>query len=170
MSIPSAITFGTSLNQGTLYYINDAGLHSHISVEDLFLNGRTVVFGGPAPFSRLDSQHAEQFEIKVEDFKSLGIDKVVAIYCQDAFVCQKFREMISQKAQSDSLRYYADGDGGFIMNYGMSRNFTNSGLGVRSERWAAVVTDGKVDYIEHDEFSVIDKTHPDNIIAWLKKS
>jgi len=168
MSIPSAINVNAPIGQGLVYYINDSGQHSNITVAELFNNGVTVVFGGPAPFSRLDSQHAEQYERRCEELLALGVDRIIAIYCQDAFVCNKFRETISQRAQSDHIRYYGDGDGYFTQAYDLVRDFTGQGLSVRSERWCAVVENNIIKYAEHDDYSEIDKTHVDHIVSWLK--
>jgi len=168
MTIPSAISVNAPIGQGVLYHIDDSGSHVAVTVAELFNNGVTVVFGGPAPFGRLDSEQAEQYERAAAELLSLGVDRVVAIYCQDAFVCKKFREAISQKTQTDYIRYYADGDGYFIQAYNLWRDFTGSGLGMRSERWCAVVENNVTKFVEHDEYTDIDKTHVDNIISWLK--
>lgn len=168
MTIPSAVTFGTTLEHGVLYHIDDKRIHASIKVSDLFKEGRIVVFGGPAPFSRLDSEHAELYERSAEELKSLGVDNIVALYCQDAFVCQKFREEISGRVGSDHVRYYGDGDGFFMQAYGLGHDFTHQGLAVRSERWCAVVNDGKVEFVQHDDYQLIENTHPDKVIEFLK--
>lgn len=168
MTIPSAISVNAPIGQGVVYHINDEKKHCTVTVADLFRDSVTVVFGGPAPFSRLDTEHAEQYERAAEEILALGVDKIIAIYAQDAFVCQKFREEISQLANSDHLRYYGDGDGFFIRQYDLCRDFTYQGLAVRSERWCAVVKDNIIQYAEHDDYQLIENTHVKNIITWLK--
>lgn len=170
MTIPSAIAVNAPIGQGVVYYIDDNRRHSSTSVAEIFKDCAAVVFGGPAPFSRLDTEQAEQYELACPELLSLGIDRVVAIYCQDAFVCQKFKETISEKTGTDYLRYYGDGDGFFVQSYNLWRDFTNQGLSMRSERWCAVVKDNVVKFVEHDDYSEIDKTHVSNIIAWLKEN
>jgi peroxiredoxin len=170
MTIPSAIAVNAPIGQGVLYHIDDSRRHISVPVAELFKNGVTVVFGGPAPFSRLDTEQAEQYELAAEQLLSLGIDRVVAIYCQDAFVCQKFRETISEKTQTDYLRYYGDGDGFFVRAYDLWRDFTYQGLSLRSERWCAVVKDNIVQFVAHDDYQEIDNTHVDKVIEWLKTS
>jgi peroxiredoxin len=168
MTIPSAVAVNAPIGQGVVYYIDNNKKHCSITVADVFKGGPIVVFGGPAPFSRLDSEQAEQYERACEQLRALGINKVVAIYAQDAFVCQKFKEEISAKAGSDNIQYYGDGDGFFIQSYDLCRDFTNQGLSIRSERWCAVVEENMVRFVDHDDYSVIDKTHVNNIINWLK--
>lgn len=168
MTIPSAIAVNAPIGQGAVFYIDDERRHSSTSVAEIFKDCTAVVFGGPAPFSRLDTEQAEQYEQASAELLSLGINRVVAIYCQDAFVCQKFRETVSAKVGTDNVRYYGDGDGYFVQAYNLWHDFTGQGLSMRSERWCAVVRDNVVKFVEHDDYSVIDKTHVDNIIAWLK--
>ena len=168
MTIPSAISVNAPIGQGVVYHINDEKKHCAANIADLFSNSVTVVFGGPAPFARLDTEQAEQYERAAEEILALGVDKIIAIYAQDAFVCQKFRETISERTGTDYLRYYGDGDGFFIRAYDLCRDFTYQGLSVRSERWCAVVKNNIILYAEHDDYSVIEKTSVNNVIAWLK--
>jgi peroxiredoxin len=170
MTIPSALTVGRDLDLGVLFFINDKGIHSHITTKDLFQEGRIVVFGGPAPFSRLDTEQALQYEAAGRQLKELGVDRIIGLYCQDGFVVKHFSDHIKQKANASTVEYFGDGDGTFAMSYGLGHNFMNSGLGMRSERWCAIVEQGKALWVEHDEFSEINNTHVDKVIEWIKKS
>lgn len=170
MTIPSAVAVNAPIGQGVLYYIDSNKKHSSITVADVFRGGPVVVFGGPAPFSGLDTEQAEQYEHAYDQLHKLGIDQVVAIYAQDAFVCEKFREEVSRSTGGNNLKYYADGDGFFIKAYDLCRDFTYQGLSVRSERWCAVVKENMVKFVQHDDYSTIDNTHVDKVIAWLKEN
>jgi peroxiredoxin len=170
MSIPSAVTPGRDFDLGVLFYIGNDGVHSHITVKDLFQEGLMVVFGGPAPFSRLDSEQAVQYERAGTALKDLGVDRIIGLYCQDAFVMKQFADHINKITDTSTVEFFGDGDGSFVMAYGLGHDFTNYGLGMRSERWCAVVDNGQVVWVEHDNFSDIDKTHVDKVIEWLKES
>jgi len=170
MSIPSAITLNLPLEHGMLYHINDDRIHSNVKVAELFKEGRIAVFGGPAPFSRLDTEQAVAYEQASAELKKLGIDKIVAIYVQDAFVCQKFREEVSAKAGSDNLRYYGDGDGFFSSAYGLGHDFTHQGLSMRSERWCAITNNGRVEYVQHDDYQLIEETSVDKMLEYLSEA
>jgi peroxiredoxin len=170
MSIPSALTVGRSMNLGVLFYIDANGSHSHITVEDLFREGLIVVFGGPAPFSRLDTEQAIQFEKAGPELKAHGVDRIIGLYCQDAFVMKQFSNHITNVTGNSNLEFFGDGDGTFVMSYGLGHDFTNNGLGMRSERWCAVIDAGEVVWVEHDDFSEINKTHVDKVIEWIKTS
>jgi len=170
MSIPSALTVGRDLDLGVLFFINSDGIHSHTTVKELFQQGLIVVFGGPAPFSRLDTEQAVQYASASSQLKELNVDRVIGLYCQDGFVVKHFADHIKQKTNDSVVEFFGDGDGTFIMAYGLGHDFTNHGLSMRSERWCAVINDGKVLWVEHDEFSEINKTHVDRVIEWIKKS
>jgi peroxiredoxin len=170
MSIPSAVTSGRDLDLGVLFFMDKNNAHSHITVKELFQQGVVVVFGGPAPFSRLDTEQAIQYEKASAELKELGVDRIIGLYCQDAFIMKQFGDHIKNLAGSSQVEFYGDGDGSFVMAYGLGHDFTNHGLGMRSERWCAVVENGKVVWVEHDNYSDIDKTHVSKVIEWIKTS
>lgn len=170
MSIPSAITLNLPLEHGLVYYINQDRIHSFIKIADLFKEGRIAVFGGPAPFSRLDTEHATMYEKASAELKSLGIDKIVAIYVQDAFVCKKFSEEVASNAGSNNVEYYADGDAFFTQAYGLGHNFTNQGLSMRCDRWCAITNNGTVEYVQHDNYDVIEDTSPNLMLDHLRET
>jgi peroxiredoxin len=170
MSIPSAIIPGCKLNVGILFFIDETGVHNHITVNEIFQEGLIVVFGGPAPFSRLDTEQAIQYEKAGQELKSLGIDRIIGLYCQDAFVMKQFANHVENSAGCSDVEYYADGDGIFLLSYNLGHDFTNYGLSMRSERWCAVVENGVVVWSDHDDYSEIDKTHVNKVIEWIKTS
>lgn len=170
MSIPSALTVGRDMNLGVLFQIDSHGLHNHVTVADLFREGLIVVFGGPAPFSRLDTEQAIQYERVAPELKELGVDRIIGLYCQDAFVMKQFADHITNLTGSSEVEFFGDGDGTFVMAYGLGHDFTNHGLSMRSERWCAVIEAGQVVWVDHDDFSEINNTHVDKVIAWIKTS
>jgi peroxiredoxin len=162
-------TTGAEFHAGIVYYIDKNKIHKNIQSADIFSKRRIVVFGGPAPFSKLDTEQALLFEKASKEILSLGVDAVVAIYVQDAFVTDKFRQEISSQAGTDNIEYYADGDAFFSRGLELTHDFTFQGLSVRSGRWAAVVNDRIAEWAAFDEYQVIDETHPKKVLAWLKK-
>lgn len=159
---------GTKLDASILYYIDNNRLHKHLRIDDIFRNNISVVFGGPAPFSKMDSEHAELYERASQEFLDLGINQVVAIYCQDAFVCKKFQEEITSKTSTNNVKYYADGDAFFIRDYRIAIDFTFQGLCLRSPRWCAVVDDCEILWVANDEFQLIENTHPERVLEWIR--
>jgi peroxiredoxin len=165
----SGITLDNSVEHGVVYFIDENRLHRDIKINDLFAGKKTVVFGGPAPFSNLDTQQAEQYQLASAELLSLGVDQVVGIYVQDAFVMQKFKEHIAEKTGIDNIGFYGDGDGFFAQANYLTHDFTFQGLSTRSIRWCAVLNDRKVEFVGTDDYQLISNTHVDKVLAWLKK-
>ena len=107
-----SIKTGQVLNPGTLFRIFENGAHNYADTTDLFADKISLVFMGPAPFSRLDTQQATEYEqLSTELLKY--VDVVYGIYCQDAFVMREFEMRIQEKAGSKNIQFWADGDGTF---------------------------------------------------------
>lgn len=158
---------GMIIKNSPIYYMDSEKKHSSIRVEEIFKDKIIVVFGGPAPFSRLDTEHATAYAKQTSEILNLGIDEVIAIYCQDAFVCDKFQEEIYQKT-NNHIKIYGDGDGFFARDHGINIDLTYQGLCMRSRRWAAVINNCQVDLIEFDDYKEILYTDPARIISWIK--
>jgi peroxiredoxin len=154
---------------GNLFIINDEKVHVSGTVEEIFRTGRVLVFGGPAPFSRLDTQQAIEYQNLSEELLAAGVDEIIGLYCQDAFVMNEFRNRVVSETGKDNITFWGDGDGSFVVGHDMGHDFTNQGLSVRSIRWAAVVRDSVIEYMEVDEFSEINKTKASALLEYLKK-
>jgi peroxiredoxin len=153
---------------GIVYRINKEGIHESQDVQSLFKDKRVVVFGGPAPFSRLDTQQAKEYAESSIELIELGLDNVYGIYCQDAFVMSEFDRRIKETHPAHKINFYADGDAFFIRAHQLEYNYTLQGLSVRSQRFAMVVKNCKIEHVVVDEYSVINGTASTKIIEWLK--
>jgi peroxiredoxin len=166
MTVPLVV--GQPIVSGILYYINEENLHSSIPVTELFANRRLVVFMGPAPFSRLDTEQAVDYEFRSNEILAEKVDGIIGIYVQDAFVTSKFQDHITRQTGSANVKLYADGDGFFVRGNNLVHDFTYSGLGQRSGRWAIVLNNGIIEYSIADDFQVIENTSVDRILQYLR--
>lgn len=166
MTSPVEKKKGDPFDLGIIYHIDDKGVHSSMKLLDIVKGRRLVFFGGPAPFSRLDTAQALEYA-RLSAKMMEKVEMVYGIYCQDAFVCRAFEKMIDEEVGNNALVLLADGDAFFIRSNGLEHDFTYSGLSTRSHRWAAVINDGKVEYFVSDPFQVIDKTDPAKILEYL---
>jgi peroxiredoxin len=164
----SKLKVGDDAGGGIVYRINKEGIHESQDVLALFKDKRVVVFGGPAPFSRLDTQQAKEYAESSIELIELGLDNVYGIYCQDAFVMTEFDKRIKETHPNHKINFYADGDAFFMRAHQLEHNFTYQGLSVRSQRFAMVVKNCKVEHIVIDEYSTIEDTASTKIVEWLK--
>jgi peroxiredoxin len=164
----TTLTTGQTIELGILYRIDENNTHSSIKVNELFANKRVLVFMGPAPFSRLDTQQANEYESLSSDILAQGVNEIFGVYVQDAFVMNKFQETIRTQTGSANVKFYGDGDGFFVKANNLMHDFTFEGLSTRCGRWAFVLNNGVIEHVVVDDYSTIDKTSADNMLKLLK--
>ncbi len=143
-----------------------------LSSAEIFDGKRVVVFSLPGAFTpTCSTSHLPRYEELYDEFRSQGIDQIICLSVNDAFVM--FQWGRSQNANKVFL--LPDGNGEFTRKMGMLVDKSNLGFGMRSWRYAMVVNDGKVekmfiepgfrDNADTDPFEVSDA---DTVLNWLK--
>ncbi len=121
-----------------------------VTSEELF-NGRTVVvFALPGAFTpTCSSTHVPRYNQLAPVFKQHGVDEIVCVSVNDAFVMNEWQA--DQKA--DAITFIPDGNGDFSRGMGMLVPKNDLGFGDRSWRYAMLVRDGVIEkmFIEPDE-------------------
>ena len=139
---------GTRVPQVTFHTRHD---HEWVRVSsDEVFRGRTVVvFSLPGAFTpTCSSTHVPRYNQLAPVFKRYGIDEVICISVNDAFVMNEWRE--EQKASNVS--FLPDGNGDFTRGMGMLVPKSELGFGERSWRYSMLVKDGVIEkmFIEPD--------------------
>ena len=118
--------------------------HEWVNVtSDAIFAGRTVVvFSLPGAFTpTCSSSHVPRYNQLAETFKANGVDEIVCISVNDAFVMNQWQE--EQKAFN--LRFIPDGNGDFTAGMGMLVDKDDLGFGKRSWRYSMLVRDGVIE-------------------------
>ena len=120
-----------------------------VTTDEVFAGKTVVVFSLPGAFTpTCSSSHVPRYNQLVPAFRSHGVDEVVCISVNDAFVMNEW-----QKTQNaDSITFLPDGNGEFSAGMGMLVDKNNLGFGKRSWRYSMLVKDGVVTkmFIEPD--------------------
>jgi peroxiredoxin len=161
---------GTRFDSGKVYFIDHEQLHGEYVLNTYLQNRRVVMFGGPAPFSRLDTQQATEYATLAAEMIASGVDMVYGVYVQDAFVCRAFEDKIDAVVGDNLLVILADGSSSFVKEQNLEYDFTDHGLGKRMIRWAAVVNNGVVEHFVEDPFQEVNKTSAKNILTYLNET
>jgi len=143
-----------------------------LSTDDVFKNKNVVVFSLPGAFTpTCSTSHLPRYEEIYDEFKAQGVDAVVCISVNDAFVMYQWG--LSQKAKNVFL--LPDGNGEFTRKMGMLVDKSNLGFGMRSWRYSMYVENGEIkkmfsepgyeDSCPTDPFEVSDA---DTMMAFLK--
>jgi len=111
------------------------------TTDEIFSGRRVVVFALPGAFTpTCSSTHLPGYEDNFQAFKDLGIDEVICLSVNDAFVMFQWG-----KAQGvEKITMLPDGSGEFTRKMGMLVDKDNLGFGYRSWRYSMLVEDGEI--------------------------
>ena len=119
------------------------------TTDEIFGGKRVVLFALPGAFTpTCSSTHLPGYEKHYGDIKAQGVDEVICLSVNDAFVMFQWG-----KAQgAEKVFLLPDGNGEFTRKMGMLVNKDNLGFGLRSWRYSMVVDDKKIEkmFIEPD--------------------
>jgi peroxiredoxin len=144
------------------------------TTESFFAGKKVVVFSLPGAFTpTCSSNHLPRYEELYEAFKAEGIDAIICISVNDAFVMFQWGKHVSAK----NVFLLPDGNGEFTRKMGMLVEKSNLGFGMRSWRYSMLVNDCQIEkiFVEPgfddncavDPFEVSDA---DTMLAYLKGS
>ncbi|HLU06292.1 MAG TPA: glutathione peroxidase [Woeseiaceae bacterium] len=121
-----------------------------VTSDDVFSGKTVVVFSLPGAFTpTCSSSHVPRFNKLAPLFKSHGVDDIVCVSVNDAFVMNEWKE--NQKA--DHITFLPDGNGHFTEAMGLLVGKEDLGFGKRSWRYSMLVRDGVIEkmFIEPEE-------------------
>ena len=142
------------------------------TTDDIFKGKKVVLFSLPGAFTpTCSSTHLPGYEKKFEEFKTLGVDEVICLSVNDAFVMFQW----GKTQGAVNVRLLPDGSGEFTEKMGMLVKKNNLGFGARSWRYSMYVVDGEIkkafiepgfmDDCPSDPFEVSDA---DTMLAYLR--
>ncbi|KRX05117.1 Thioredoxin-like fold [Pseudocohnilembus persalinus] len=101
-----------------------------------------VIFALPGAYTPVCSgQHVPGYLSLYDDFKNNGVDEIWCISVNDAYVMQAWGK--DQKV-GDKIKMLGDGNGDFTKAIGLGLDLQKLGYGFRSQRYSALIKDGKV--------------------------
>lgn len=112
-----------------------------VTTEEIFKDKKVVLFALPGAFTpTCSSTHLPGYEMAYAEFKSLGIDRVICLSVNDAFVMYQWG-----KSQGvNNVELLPDGSGEFTRQMGMLVKKDNLGFGERSWRYSMYVENGEI--------------------------
>ncbi|MEN8185216.1 MAG: peroxiredoxin, partial [Myxococcota bacterium] len=106
---------------------------------------KVVIFAVPGAFTPTCSkQHLPGFVTKAAEIKARGVDSIVCVSVNDAFVMGAWGK---DAGVGDAVTLLADGNGDFAKALGLDFDGSGIGFGIRSQRYAAIVEDGVVRHV-----------------------
>lgn len=112
-----------------------------LTSDEIFKGKKVVLFALPGAFTpTCSSTHLPGYEKHYDDFKKLGVDSVICLSVNDAFVMFKWGQDLGAK----NVFLVPDGSGEFSRKMGMLVKKDNLGFGDRSWRYSMLVEDGEI--------------------------
>lgn len=136
-----------------------------IKTDDLFKGKKVVLFAVPGAFTpTCSAKHLPGFVQNAEKLKQKGVDAVACVAVNDAFVMDAWGK--SQSAEGKVLML-ADGSAHFAKALGLDLDLMDKGLGMRSQRYAMVVNDGKVEKLYVEQAGKFEVSSAEHVLSEL---
>ncbi|MBW4550307.1 MAG: peroxiredoxin [Aphanocapsa sp. GSE-SYN-MK-11-07L] len=144
------------------------------TTQELFGGKKVVVFSLPGAFTpTCSSNHLPRYEELYEEFKASGVDQIVCVSVNDAFVMFQWGKQVG----AENVFLLPDGNGEFTRKMGMLVDKSNLGFGLRSWRYSMLVNDGQIEkiFVEPDfgdncPIDPFEVSDADTMLAYLKGS
>lgn len=135
------IKIGDTLPEATLMEATANGPEPR-TVADIF-GGKTVaLFAVPGAFTpTCSARHLPSFRDKAGDLSGKGVDEIVCLSVNDAFVMGAWGDA---ENVGETMRMIGDGNGEFTKALGLELDGSGFGLGTRSQRYSMLIKDGVV--------------------------
>lgn len=143
-----------------------------LTSDEIFKGRKVVLFALPGAFTpTCSSNHLPRYEELYEEFRAHGVDQIICLSVNDAFVMFQWGKQIGAK----NVFLLPDGNGEFSRKMGMLVDKSNLGFGMRSWRYSMLVNDGRIEKIfrepEFDDNCPLDPfevSDADTMLAYLK--
>lgn len=113
-----------------------------LTTQEIFGGKKVVLFSLPGAFTpTCSSTHLPRYEELFDEFRGLGIDAVICLSVNDAFVMFQWGKQQGVK----NVFLLPDGSGEFTRKMGMLVRKDNLGFGMRSWRYSMYVNDGVIE-------------------------
>ena len=121
-----------------------------LTSDDIFAGKSVIVFSLPGAFTpTCSSSHVPRYNQLAPVFEANGIDEIICISVNDAFVMDEWR----RAQNADRVTFLPDGNGDFSDGMGLLVGKEDLGFGKRSWRYSMLVRDGVIEkmFIEPDQ-------------------
>ncbi|MGB1191430.1 MAG: peroxiredoxin [Pseudomonadales bacterium] len=157
------IQAGDKIPSCTLNVMGENG-PEEITTEAIFAGKKVVMFAVPGAFTPGCSlTHLPGFVVNADKIKAKGVDTIVCLSVNDAFVMGAWGE----NQNAEALVMLADGNGELTGALGLELDASGFGMGTRSQRYSMIVDDGIVSALSIETGPGIEASSAETILAAL---
>ncbi|MDE2514402.1 MAG: peroxiredoxin [Rhodospirillales bacterium] len=136
-----------------------------VSTDNLFKGKKVVMFAVPGAFTpTCSAKHLPGFVANAAALKAKGVDTVVCVAVNDAFVMGAWGK---DQGVGDGIVMLADGSAALTKALGLELDLVPRGMGVRSQRYALIAEDGKVTHLAVEPPGGFEVSKAESILAAL---
>lgn len=136
-----------------------------MTTDDVFAGKKVALFAVPGAFTpTCSAKHLPGFKEHVADFRAKGVDSIVCLSVNDAFVMKAWGE--SQGVGEDIIML-GDGNGDFTKAVGLELDGSKFGMGARSQRYSMLVDNGVVKELNVEQGGEFKVSAADYLLAQL---
>ncbi|MDJ0980868.1 MAG: peroxiredoxin [Kiloniellales bacterium] len=159
-----AMQVGDKVPSATLYHMTGDG-PAAITTDEIFSGKKVVLFALPGAFTpTCSAQHVPSYIKNAAALRDKGVDTIACLSVNDAFVMGAWGEA---HGAGGKVVMIADGNGDLARAIGLDFDGSNFGMGVRSQRYAAVVEDGEVKHLAVEKPMAFEVSSAEAILAAL---
>lgn len=155
---------GDTLPSATLTQMSEKG-PLPVTTDELFKGKRVVLFALPGAFTpTCSARHLPGFVEQADEIKKHGVADVICLSVNDAFVMNAWGR---EHKTSGRVHMVADGNAEFTKKVGLAFDGSKFGMGERSQRYAMIVNDGKVEKLFVEDAGGFSVSSAENVLANL---
>ena len=133
--------------------------------KDVLGSGKVAFFAVPGAFTpTCSAKHLPGFVEKAAVFREKGVDKIVCMSVNDAFVMDAWAK--DQNA-GGAVEMMADGNGELSRALGLTMDGAAFGMGERSQRFSAIIENGVVKELNIEEPGAFDVSSAEHMLGQL---
>ena len=159
-----AIKEGDKLPSVDLQHKTADGIET-INTDALFGGRKVVLFALPGAFTpTCSAAHLPGYVVQSDALFARGVDRIVCLSVNDAFVMQAWGEAHNVE---DRVLMLADGSAHFTRAVGLELDLDAAGMGIRSQRYSMLVEDGVVSRLFVEAPKQFEVSDADSMLAAL---
>ena len=148
-----SVKVGDKVPDIEVHVLSAEGRPTPVRTGEVLGQGKVVLFAVPGAFTPGCSKvHLPGYVEHGAELKAKGVDKIVCVSVNDPWVMDAW----AQAQGATDIVMLGDGGGKFTEAMGLVMDGSGFGLGIRSQRYAAVITDGVITELDVEAGGGID--------------
>lgn len=147
------------------FLVMEAGEIKPVGSADFFGGKKVALFGIPGAFTpTCSAAHLPGYVKNADALKAKGVDTIACVAVNDVFVMNAWGK---DQGLTGEVVLLADGSGDFAKATGLEFDLSGKGLGVRNQRYSAVIDDGVVSAFYLDEPGAFEVSSAEKMLEQL---